>query len=217
MEIWLFIFGYLMNFVGSCILVWKILNTRSIYGLAADTQYCLLASTISRCIWSLDTRLVETKLAYLELLLSIAAAILLAYFVFRFRHTTTKKPLIFLRWYYIIPVAIILAFFIHPGKNWWTVQILVAFSMYVEAGALMPQLYLMRKMIEIEPLTSHYVALLVVSRVIRIFFWLQLYFQGEHFLGLFVADLVHSLFSGDYMYLWFKKLRHGGHLIYRLR
>uniref|UniRef100_A0A0G4G723 ER lumen protein-retaining receptor n=1 Tax=Chromera velia CCMP2878 TaxID=1169474 RepID=A0A0G4G723_9ALVE len=190
--------------------------TKSIYGLAADTQVCFVLATLSRCMWSLDTRLVETKLAYLELFLSTSVAIILGLLVIRYRHTTTKKPATLLRYFVIVPVALVLAFFVHPGHHWWTVQILVAFTMYVEAGALIPQLYLMRKMIEIEPLTSHYVAMLVLSRVVRMLFWVQLYYQGEHFVGLFLADLVHTLLSVDYLYLWCRKLRHGGSLIYRV-
>lgn len=32
--------------------------------------------------------------------------------------------------------------------------------------------------------------------------------QGEHFLCLFMADLFHTVFCADYLYLWCKKLRY---------
>jgi len=192
------------------------MSTKSIYGLSPDTQISYLLATMSRWMWSLDTRLVETKLAYLELFLSLGTAVVLTVMVIKYRHTTTKKPAKCLRVAPLCVVSLLLAFFFHPGHHWWTVQILVAFTMYIEAGALLPQLYLMRRMIEIEPLTSHYVGMMMLSRGVRMLFWLQLYSQGEHFLGLFLADLLHTLFSVDYLYLWVKKLRHGGSLIYRL-
>jgi len=216
MEIWFFITGYLIHFFASCILIWKIRSTQSIYGLSPDTQICYLLATVSRWLWALDTRLVETNLAYLELFLSLGTAVVLTFLVIKYRHTTTKKPAKCLRVIPLSVVSLLLAFWFHPGHNWWTVQILVAFTMYIEAAALLPQLYLMRRMIEIEPLTSHYVALLTVSRFVRMLFWLQLYNQGEHFVGLFLSDLLHTLFSMDYLYMWVKKLRNGGTLIYRL-
>ena len=81
---------------------------------------------------------------------------------------------------------------------------------------LLPQLWLMRHMHEIEPLTSHYVGLLIVSRLIRMLFWGSLFMMGEHFFQLFVADLLHTVFAADYMYLWCSKLKSGGRLVYAM-
>ncbi|CBZ51348.1 putative ER lumen protein retaining receptor 1 [Neospora caninum Liverpool] len=201
MEVWLFILGYLIHFVASCVLVYKIHQQRTVYGLSIDTQICFLAASLSRCVWYLDTRLVETWLAYLELLCSTVISVVLTYYLWRYRHTNTKTVWTPCQAAVIIPVSMLTAFFIHPGRQWWTVQILVAFSIYTEA---------------IEPLTSHYVGLLVLSRVVRLFFWVTLYFQGEHFLGLFLADLLHSVLAADYFVMWCRKLRHGGALIYKI-
>jgi hypothetical protein len=46
----------------------------------------------------------------------------------------------------------------------------------------LPQLWLMRKMHEVEAMTSHYVGLVVIARFIRMLFWGKMYFLGEHFL-----------------------------------
>eukprot|EP00745_Piridium_sociabile_P015675 TRINITY_DN23426_c3_g2_i2.p1 TRINITY_DN23426_c3_g2~~TRINITY_DN23426_c3_g2_i2.p1 ORF type:complete len:220 (+),score=19.60 TRINITY_DN23426_c3_g2_i2:127-786(+) len=214
MEIWLFILGYLIHLGGSVFLLAKIYKQKSVYGLSRDTMFMLLVATISRCIWSMFTRLVETKLAYLELIASTAVAIALAYNCWIYRHTTIKQAPTPLKAKTLIPVALILAFFFHPGYRWFTVQILVAFTMYIEAVALVPQLYLMRKMHEVENVTSHYVGLLVCSRAVRLLFWVQLYWIGEHFLGLLAADMIHCILSADYMRIWISKLRNGGQLIY---
>jgi ER lumen protein retaining receptor len=120
----------------------------------------------------------------------------------------------YLRFYTLASVALVLAFFFHPSDTWIDVQILVAFTMYIEALGLLPQLWLMRKMYDVEPLTSHYVALLVIARFCRMVFWGVLFWQGEHFLQLFIADVLHGVLCADYMYLWIRKLRSGGRLIY---
>merc|ERR1719183_1971367 len=132
----------------------------------------------------------------------------------RFRHTTTMQAIPWLRVYTLAPVALVLAFFFHPSDQWISVQILVAFTMYIEALGLLPQLWLMKNMHEVEPLTSHYVGLLIVARMCRMCFWIKMYFLGEHFLQLLFADILHTLLSADFMYLWLIKLKNGGRLIY---
>lgn len=214
MEIFLFLVGYYVNIIASGILVWKIWKYKSIYGLSVDTQAAYLLATIARCVWSMETRLIETKFAYLELFLSTCAATGLAFLCFQLYHTTSKHSTVFLRVYVTAPVALVLAFFFHPGDDWISLQILVSYTMFQEALGLLPQLWLMRKMHEVEALTSHYVGLIVVARFIRMLFWCKMYFLGEHFLQLLFADICHTLFSADYMYLWFRKLQYGGRLIY---
>jgi len=214
MDIFFFVLGYWVHFMGSCLLLYKIVGQRSIYGLSIDTQIAFLMAVVGRCIWTLDTRLVETVFAYIELIASTFIAGAIVWKCWQHRFTTTKHAAGPFRIWSIAPAAFVFAFFFHPGDSWWSVQILVAFTMYIEALGLLPQLYLMRNMHEIEPLTSHYVALLVIARSIRMLFWGVLFWMGEHFLQLFIADILHTLLSADYMYLWFKKLRSGGRLVY---
>lgn len=214
MEVILFIIGYFVHFGASCLLLYKIWKFKSIYGLSVDTQASYLLAVISRCVWSMETRIVETKLAYLELILSTAAAFGLCFLCYQYYHTTSKHSTPFLRVYATAPACMLLAFFFHPGDDWFSMQILVAYTMYQEAMGLLPQLWLMRKMHEVEAFTSHYVGLIVVARFIRMLFWGKMYFLGEHFLQLFFADICHTLLSADYMYLWCRKLQYGGRLIY---
>merc|ERR1719281_1160507 len=161
----------------------------------------------------METRLVETAFAYLELFLSTCLALVLCYFCWKYHHTTTKHSISYLRIYVTVPLAMVLAFLFHPGPDWVSMQVLVAFSMYMEAIAMLPQLWLMRKMHEVEPLTSHYVGLLVIARMIRMVFWVKLFILGEHFTQLLIADMFHALFSADYLWLWCRKLRTGGRLV----
>lgn len=214
MEIFLFILGYYVHLAASCLLWAKIHKQKSIYGLSVDTQIAYLLAVVARCIWVMETRLVETKFAYLELILSTAAAFGLCYLCWMNYHTTSKHAYGPLRVYSTAPMALVLAFFFHPGEDWFSMQILVAYTMYQEAFGLLPQLWLMRKMHEIEPMTSHYVGMIVLARGFRMCFWIKMYFLGEHFLQLLFADICHTLLSADYMYLWLNKLKNGGRLVY---
>mmetsp|Transcript_34003 Transcript_34003/g.72187 ORF Transcript_34003/g.72187 Transcript_34003/m.72187 type:complete len:217 (+) Transcript_34003:71-721(+) len=216
MDIFLFVLGYYIHFLASCLLMYKIYQTRSIWGLSVDTQIAFGLSSVARCIWVLDTRLVETVFAYIELVISTVVALVLCYLCNQYYHTTTKHAQGYFRIWVIAPVALALAFLFHPGDQWLSMQVLVAFTMYLECLGVIPQLDLMRRMAEIEPLTSHYVGLLVIARAARMVFWGVLFYMGEHFLQLFIADLLHTILTADYMYLWFKKLRSGGALVYSI-
>eukprot|EP00923_Selenidium_pygospionis_P025466 GHVN01044905.1.p1 GENE.GHVN01044905.1~~GHVN01044905.1.p1 ORF type:complete len:236 (-),score=25.67 GHVN01044905.1:483-1190(-) len=208
MEVWLFIFGHLIHFIGSCILLAKIHSTRSVYGLSVDTQICVCVATLSRCIWSLETRLVETYVAYLELGLSTAVSLFLCYQMFSLRHTSIEQARWQFRFFVTLPLSFIIAVIYHPGTGWLTMQTLVSFTIYTEAIALLPQLDLMRrKVIAVEPVTRRYVFSLIVAHVVRLFFWLSLFYQGEKFFGLFLADLIHTALAGDYIYMWMSKMR----------
>jgi ER lumen protein retaining receptor len=213
-DVIFFVLGYYIHFAASCVLLYKIYKQKSIYGLSFDTQIAFLLAAVARAVWTLDTRLTETVFAYFELVVSIFLAIIINYLCFTYGYTNTKMVSAPLRIYILAPACLLLAFFFHPGDDWFTIQILVSFTMYMEAAGLLPQLWLMRHMREVEALTSHYVALLIIARACRMIFWGVLFYMGEHFLGLFLADILHTLFSADYMYLWLRKINTGETLVY---
>lgn len=216
MEIFLFIMGYYVQLCASGVLGYKIFKQRSIYGLSIDTQVAYLLAVLSRCVWVMETRLVETKFAYLELFGSAISAVVLTYLCWMHRHTNTKHAHPILTVFCTAPAAMVLAFFFHPGDDWISMQILVSYTMFQEALGLLPQLWIMGRCHEVEPLTSHYVGLLVIARFIRMCFWGKMYFLGEHFLQLLFADILHTICAAQYMYLWVRKLRHGGSLVYTI-
>jgi len=222
MDIFLFVLGYFIQLSASALLFHRISTVRSIYGLSVDTQICFLASSVSRLVWTMNTRIYEANsifvlLASLEILLSVVAAVGLVYNFMKLKHTTTTAVPIYLTYPLIVPLSLFLGFVVNPS-DWFSFnsQTLVAFTMYVEAIALVPQLWLIRKMDDVEALTSHYIGLLVIARAVRMIFWIHLFLDGDEFLCLFLADVFHTALSADYLYLWIKKLRHGGRLVYTL-
>ena len=222
MDIFLFVLGYIIQLIASAILFYRIQSVRSIYGLSVDTQICFLLSSLSRLVWTVNTRIYEANgafvtVAFLEMLLSVSAAVALVYNFVRLRHTTTVSVPLLMSYKVLVPISFAFAYLVNPA-GWFNVssQFLVAFNMYVEAVALIPQLWLIRKMEDVEALTSHYVGLLVIARGVRMVFWIVLFMEGDRFVSLFLADVFHTVLSADYLYLWVRKLRHGGRLVYSL-
>jgi ER lumen protein retaining receptor len=215
-DIAFFIMGYLIQLAASAILLYKVSSKRNFDGLSQDMQILFSVACICRCIWTLDTRLVETVFAYCELILSTAASIGLVAYSFKYRYTVLTKPPVFLQAPALIAIGGVLSIFFHPGTAWFSYQTLIAFTMYIEALALIPQLYVMRHVIEIEAVTSHYVGFLVVARIVRMVFWFEMYMLGENFIDLFFSDFVHTILSADYLFLWCRKLKNGGQLVYSI-
>ena len=222
MDLLLFVLGYLIQVIASAVLVYKVVSVRSIYGLSLDTQLCYFFATLSRCVWTMNTRILDSHpalavIAILELAMSVFFTVILVYLFRDLAHTTTQQVPTHLSALVILPSVFILGIIVNPA-SWlgFNSQSLVAFTMYAEAVALIPQLWLIRKMDDVEALTSHYIGLLVVARAVRMIFWLVLLIDGETFLCLFLADVFHTALSADYLYLWIRKLRHGGRLVYAL-
>lgn len=215
-DILFFVSGYMIQLVASSVLLYQVTAKRTFYGLSQDMQILFFVACCCRCVWTIDTRLVETVLAYMELIFSTAAAFGLVLYSQKYKHTNLKHPPVWLQAPALLGIGAAISVLFHPGTAWFSYQTLIAFTMYIEALALIPQLYLMRHMLEIEPLTSHYVGLLVVARIIRMVFWFEMYLLGENFVDLFFSDLVHTILSADYLYLWCRKLRVGGRLIYTI-
>ena len=107
-------------------------------------------------------------------------------------------------------ICTVLSFFFHPGsKNEWYIskQMLVSFTMYMEAIGLLPQIYLIRKHKEVEAMTGHYMFCLAVSRFLRLIFWLQMFWDGDWVGYLVIADLIHTLLLSDFTYFYIKQAR----------
>ncbi len=104
-------------------------------------QICFAVANISRCVWTLETRLIETNLAYCELIGSTLLSFGLCYLCYTYNDATNIKPPRYLEALALCPIAMLLAFLFHPGDDWFTLQILVAFTMYIEAIGMIPQLW----------------------------------------------------------------------------
>ena len=75
-----FVFGYILEDIGICLLIYKITKQKSIYGVSIDSQICLLVATISRICFFTDTQLPTLTIAMAELMVAV---FLHSYIVFK--------------------------------------------------------------------------------------------------------------------------------------
>jgi len=117
--------------------------------------------------------------------------------------------------YNFLPACVLLAVFVHGDLNdspffdiMWTI------SLHIDTIAMLPQLWMLTKMGgEVDALTSHFVAAMVVSRALSFTFWYYGYeeitpadqFNGAGYVIMF-AHLFQLLLSGDFMYYYGKSI-----------
>jgi hypothetical protein len=141
-QLYLFVFGYLFEHIGNAIMIYKLQKQKSMYGISIDTQVCLLLTTLSRVLWMWDTQLSRLWISMVE----IAAAVLLhayiVYLCFSYKDTIYKgvsAP--YLKWPVLAVAMLILSTIFHPGSKgdyFFTFQMFVSFTMFLEAAALVP-------------------------------------------------------------------------------
>ncbi|KAL1530229.1 hypothetical protein AB1Y20_001144 [Prymnesium parvum] len=86
-----------------------------------------------------------------------------------------------------------------------------AFSIYLEAVAILPQLFLLQKQGEVENLTSHYVAALGAYRALYLMNWIYRYFTEEDYVQriVWVAGIVQTGLYCDFFYHYYNSKKGG--------
>jgi len=218
MEIILYIFniGYLFQHIGTILQIQKIEKKKSTEGVCVDTLILFLIGAVSRVIWINDTELKKLWITYIELLLAFITLLYSLYLcLFKYNYQMTffesinrTEIFILIRWYVILGISIILAYFFFPGNEGqsFDLQMLVSLSIYCEAGGLLPQIYITNKEKDSNNFSSLYLVFLSISRALRILFWFKLYEDDNGFGFLILADLIHCFMLSGFVYSFFTNL-----------
>ncbi|URE22782.1 ubiquitin carboxyl-terminal hydrolase [Musa troglodytarum] len=88
-------------------------------------------------------------------------------------------------------------------------SVMWAFSLYLEAVAILPQLVLLQRTKNIDNLTGQYVFLLGAYRAFYIFNWIYRYFTEPHYVHwiTWISGLVQTLLYADFFYYYFNRGR----------
>lgn len=217
-ELWLFTLGNLFQLLASCILLYKLSKSSSIFGLSIDSQFIFFIALIARSIWIYDTRLIAFPLASLELISNLFISGVICWICFRRRNTVNATLPVYVRTGFITLVCGLICLYFHPGVKgpyFFTVQMLVSFGMYMESFGLLPQLVILNKLVEVENLTKHYIMAMIMARFLRFGFWFILWNNNESFLHLVMADLMHTVFLSDFTLKYISSWRSGKSILLR--
>ena len=223
-------FLVLSSLIQTCaflIVLLKVTNYQDCSGLSANTLICyailLLARLTSTLFYPgyLPSDSSGSWLYQLSDIISFLICILLIYLIyFKYRETSDimsdgKIPFYIL----VLPSFILALIFRSSLNNNIFCDVNWAFSMYLEALAIFPQILLFTiKKGKIESFTSHYVALCGLSRLFSLIFWWDTYeelnitdlYFGKY-VGYFIigAQILQLIIMADYYYLYFKSILKG--------
>ncbi|XP_052188768.1 uncharacterized protein LOC127799086 [Diospyros lotus] len=134
---------------------------------------------------------------------------------FRLKSTCAKEQDNLSARYTLVPAAV-LALLIAPNSEHTLISRLWAFSVYLKALSMLPQLRLMQNEKMFEPITAHYVFAIGVARFLGFAFWIVMVYQtGGKFLFLvgygslwvlmaFISEIIHTFILADFCYYYVK-------------
>ena len=223
-------FLVLSSIIQTCafvIILIKVTNYQNCSGLSSNTLICycilLFARLTSTLFYPgyLPSDSSGSWLYQLSDILSLCICGLLIYLIY-FKHNETSDIMLdnSIPFYYLAIPCYLLALLVRSSLNFnMFCDINWAFSMYLEAVAIFPQILLFsKKRGQIESFTSHYVALCGLSRLFSLIFWWDTYEEliaddllFGAYVGYFIigSQILQLIIMADYYYLYFKSILKG--------
>ena len=198
--------GDVSHLVAIIILLLKIWKTRSCAGISGKSQILFLVVFVTRYL-DLVTNFVSLYNTSMKIFF-IASAAATVFLMFRkFKATYDGNHDSFRVEFLLAPVAILALVW----NNEFTVtEVLWTFSIYLEAVAILPQLFMVSKTGEAETITSHYLFALGSYRALYILNWVYRYhFEGSYDPIAIVAGCIQTVLYCDFFYLYITKVLKG--------
>jgi len=182
---------------------WKLHTSKSVAGISLKTQELYVMVFVARYL-----DLFWNWLSYYNVVMKIifiASSVAIVY-VIRFgvphKNTYNAEDDAFPYMYLIVPAALlgvaINQDYSSPFEMCW------AFSIYLEAVAILPQLFMLQKQGGSENLTSHYIFLLGMYRLFYLFNWVYRYATEDSYMQpiVWVSGIVQTALYLDFFYTY---------------
>ncbi|XP_001950887.1 ER lumen protein-retaining receptor [Acyrthosiphon pisum] len=201
--------GDLSHLLAILLLLVKIWKTRSCAGISGKSQI-LFAIVYTTRYLDLFTSFVSVYNSFMKIVFLSASYGTLYLMFFKFKPTYDHNHDSFRILYLIIPSLVLSFVIVHV---YTVMEILWTYSIYLEAVAIMPQLFMVSRTGEAETITSHYLFALGSYRALYILNWIYRYYT-EDFLDMIViiAGIVQTILYCDFFYLYITKVLKGKRL-----
>jgi len=198
--------GDLSHLLAIIVLLLKIWKTRSCAGISGKSQF-LFALVYTTRYLDLLTNFVSLYNSVMKIVFLGGSYGTLYLMYMKFRATYDSNHDTFRIELLLIPVA---ALSLLVNHEFSVMEILWAFSIYLESVAILPQLFMVSKTGEAESITSHYLFALGSYRALYIFNWMYRYYV-ESFSDMIavVAGIVQTVLYCDFFYLYITKVLKG--------
>eukprot|EP01118_Nematostelium_gracile_P000049 TRINITY_DN10045_c0_g1_i1.p1 TRINITY_DN10045_c0_g1~~TRINITY_DN10045_c0_g1_i1.p1 ORF type:complete len:216 (-),score=30.19 TRINITY_DN10045_c0_g1_i1:34-681(-) len=191
--------GDMVHLLSILLLLLKIRATRNCVGISLKSQELLALVFV--------TRYLDLFLYYVSLyntmmkIFFITSSVYIIYLMrVRYRATYDREHDTFRVVFLLVP-CFVLALVINEGYT--IVEILWAFSIYLESVAILPQLFMLQRTGDVENLTSHYIFLLGSYRALYLFNWIYRYYTtGWYDWIVLLSGVLQTGLYCDYIYYY---------------
>jgi len=198
--------GDLSHLASIFILLHKIQTTRSCRGISFKTQMLYVAIFVTRYL-DLFFRFVSVYNSVMKLFFIGSSCYILYLMKYKYRPTHDPSIDTFKIEYLLGPCLIFSLIF---NYKFTLSEILWSFSIWLEAVAILPQLFMLQRTGEAETITTHYLAALGLYRALYIPNWIYRYFtEGVVDPIAVTAGIVQTGLYIDFFYVYFTKVLQG--------
>mmetsp|Transcript_20188 Transcript_20188/g.46839 ORF Transcript_20188/g.46839 Transcript_20188/m.46839 type:complete len:308 (-) Transcript_20188:135-1058(-) len=206
----------LLRTLGIMLLVLRVTRkTQSVSGLSLKTQQLYAVVFLTRLMFK-----VVYEQDYLYAMIEVVATGLTAYLTYLILFTYSasyQAESDSFNSLYLVGPCLAIALFLHPNvTSSWVINVLWAFSTYLEAVALIPQLFVFHSASRtVDNMTSLWIVSLFISRVLECSFWfVALFFRGYMKIWssivwyVVVTEAIHTLLLFDFVRNFYKCYQH---------
>ncbi|KAJ4771430.1 ER lumen protein-retaining receptor [Rhynchospora pubera] len=196
-------FGDMTHLFSVIVLLLKIYATKSCSGVSLKTQELYALVFVMRYL-DLFTDFISLYNTIMKLVfISTTVAIVWCMRKHPLVRRTYDKDLDTFRHYILMAVSFVLALLFHD--RFTIKEVFWAFSIYLEAVAILPQLVLLQRSGNVDNLTGQYVFFLGAYRGFYILNWIYRYFTESHYFRWipWMAGLVQTALYADFFYYYF--------------
>uniref|UniRef100_A0A0N4Z9T5 ER lumen protein-retaining receptor n=1 Tax=Parastrongyloides trichosuri TaxID=131310 RepID=A0A0N4Z9T5_PARTI len=195
--------GDICHLFAIIILLFKIWKTKSVSGLSGKSLvlFALVFTTRYLDLFTTYISLYNTAMKIFFIASSYATVF---FFYHMFKHSANLEQDNFRVEILIIPAAILACVI---NAQFTALEVLWTFSIYLEAVAILPQMFMLQQRGEAETITAHYLFCLGLYRGLYILNWIYRY-QTEQFYDpiAIVAGVVQTVLYADFFYIYFNRV-----------
>ncbi|KAF8391198.1 hypothetical protein HHK36_023500 [Tetracentron sinense] len=195
--------GDMTHLISILVLLLKIYATKSCSGISLKTQELYALVFLTRYL-NLFTEFFSVYNTVMKLVFIGSSLVIVWYMrMHRVVKLSYDKELDTFRHYFLVVASFVLALLVHEKFTFQ--EIFWAFSIYLEAIAILPQLVLLQRSGNVDNLTGQYVFFLGSYRAFYILNWIYRYFTENHFARLIscISGLVQTALYADFFYYYF--------------
>lgn len=214
------VLGDLSHLLSFLILFYRLRKTRNATGISLKTQELYLLVFVTRYMdifWNFSS--LYNTLFKLFYLCASASIVYTIRYTQPYRSTYQSDRDTFLHWKFAVAPAAVLALLWNEGRWEYGVsdyffEVCWAFSIWLEAIAIFPQLVLLTRDKEVENITSHYIASLGAYRALYIINWVWRVMTEPHYRAwlAWVAGALQTALYADFFYNYYVSLKSGAPL-----